>query len=167
MNFHFVMVSNNYIAKTIFINTYKSLNDLYIGALKVIQELKKAKTSPNRAYFSITKIHDYVHEDGTTKMSNSDDFQGDAPKFDFIIIPLCGIDDVESTKTLFEDGAARTMTMETLKEHALEASAKVVREDDVSIFGGESEMIEHGIFPSVMEASDDVPSSSFINGDDK
>ena len=27
-------------------------------------------------------------------------------------------------------------------------------------------MIEHGIFPSVMEESDDVPSSAFIHGDD-
>ena len=31
------------------------------------------------------------------------------------------------------------------------------------IHGDDDEMIEHGIFPSVMEESDDVPSSAFIH----
>ena len=56
----------------------------------------------------------------------------------------------------------------------------VTCKDDVSILGGESddvptsafirddddEMIEHGIFPSVMEESDDVPSFAFIHDDE-
>ena len=67
--------------------------------------------------------------------------------------------------TLFEDGAATTTTTEPLKDQDLEASDMVASKDDASIFGGESEMTEHGIFPSVMEASDDVPSSAFIHGD--
>jgi hypothetical protein len=85
--------------------------------------------------------------------------------FDFTAIPLCGIDDAESTTTLFEDDAATTTTTEPIKDQDFEASDKVTSKDDASIFGGESEMIEHGIFPSVMEASDDVPSSAFIHGD--
>ena len=41
-----------------------------------------------------------------------------------------------------------------------------MREGGTSIFGSPSrKMIEHGIFPSVMEESDDVPSSAFIHSD--
>ena len=124
--------------------------------------------------FSKTKLQDDEHEASTTTMSKPDEIQDDAPNFDFTAIPLCGIDDAESSMTLFQDGAATSTTMETLKDQALEASDKVASKDDASIFGGESddvpslafiygdgdEMIEHGIFPSVMEESDDVPSSA-------
>lgn len=165
MKFHFTTGLNNDIAKTIVTNTYKSLDGLYIGALKAVQELKKAKASPPQAHFAMTKLHDYEHEDGTTKMSKPDELQDNASKFDFTVIPLCGIENAESTMNLFEDGAATTTTTEPLKEHALEASGKVVSKDDASILGSESEMLEHGIFPSVMEECDDVPSSAFIHDD--
>ncbi|KAE8793786.1 Tyrosyl-tRNA synthetase [Hordeum vulgare] len=120
----------------------------------------------------MTKLDDYEHEDGTTKMSKPDELHDNAPKSDFAAIPLCGIDYVESsmtlfedgvttTTTLFEDGAAMTMTTEPIKEHALEASDKVASKDDASIFGCKSDdvpssafthddggdMVEHGIFP--------------------
>ena len=72
-------------------------------------------------------------------MSKPDELQDNAPKFDFTAIPLCGIDDAESTMTLFQDGAATTTTMETIKEHALEASDMVTSKDDASIFGGKSD----------------------------
>ena len=72
-----------------------------------------------------------------------------------------------------------TMTTDPLIDQDLEASDKAASKDDASIFGGESddvpssafirgdndEMIEHGIFPLVMEESDYVPSSAFIHGD--
>ena len=139
----------------------------------------KAKASPPEAHFAKTKLKDDEHEASTTKMSKPDELQDDAPKFDFTAIPLCGIDDVESTLTIFQDGAATSTTVETFKDQALEASDKVASKDDASILGGESddvpssafihgdddEMIEHGIFPSVMEESDDVPSSAFIHDD--
>ena len=44
MKFYFMMGLNN-IAKTIFTNNYESLDDMYIGALKAEQELKKAKSN--------------------------------------------------------------------------------------------------------------------------
>jgi hypothetical protein len=125
---------------------YKSLDDLY-GASKAQGELKKAKSTRPRAHFTTTTLQD------------------GAPQFDFTATPLCGIDDAESTTTLFQDGTATTTTTETIKDQALEASDTVTSKGDASIFGGESEMTEHGIFPSVMEASDDVPSSAFIHGD--
>ncbi|KAE8771828.1 gag-pol polyprotein [Hordeum vulgare] len=81
MKFHFMMGLNNDIAKTIFTNTYKSLDDLYFGALKVEQELKAKATRP-RAHFATTKLHGHEHEDGTTKMSKPDKLQDDAPKSD-------------------------------------------------------------------------------------
>ncbi|KAE8766682.1 Tyrosyl-tRNA synthetase [Hordeum vulgare] len=109
MKFHFVMGLNNDIAKSIFTNTYKSLDDIYFGALKAEQELK-GKATRHRAHFGTTKLHDYEHED---------------------------------------DGVA-TKTMESLKEHALEASNNVASMVDASILGGEI---------------DDVPSSAFIHGD--
>ena len=84
-------------------------------------------------------------------MSKPDELQDDAPKSDFTAIPLCGIDDAESSMTIFQDGAATSTTTETLKDQALEASDMVTSKDDASILGGES---------------DDVPSSSFIHGDD-
>ena len=80
----------------------------------------------------------------------SPELQDDAPKFNSTTIPLCGIDDAESTMTLFQDGAVAITTTKTLKDHALVASDKVAIKDDASIFGGES---------------DDVPSSAFIHGD--
>ncbi|KAE8779018.1 gag-pol polyprotein [Hordeum vulgare] len=46
MKFHFMMGLNNDIAKTIFTNTYKSLYDLYFGALKAEKELKAKATRP-------------------------------------------------------------------------------------------------------------------------
>ena len=61
------------------------------------------------------------------------------------------------------------MTMDPFKDHTLEASDLVASEERASTFGGDSEMVEHGIFPSIMEASDDVPPSrTFIlgNGDE-
>ena len=45
MKFYFMMGLNNNIAKTIFTNNYESLNDMYIGALKAEQELKKAEST--------------------------------------------------------------------------------------------------------------------------
>lgn len=165
MKFYFMMGLNNHISKTIFLDNYESLDDIYFGALKAEQEHKKAKASPPQAHFAMTKLHDGEHEDSTTMMSKPDELQDDAPKFDFTDIPLCGIDNAESTTTLFEDGAVTTTTTEPLKEQDLEASDKVASKDDASIFGGENEMIEHGIFPSVMEANNDVPSSAFIHGD--
>ncbi|KAE8817839.1 Tyrosyl-tRNA synthetase [Hordeum vulgare] len=98
-------------------------------------------------------------------MSKPNEFQEDAPTFYFTVIPLSGIHDVESTMPLFEDGTVTTTTMKQLKENALQASDKAAIKDDASIYLGESEMIEHRISPSVMEASDDVPSLSFIHGD--
>ena len=163
MKFHFMMGLNNDISKTIFLENYKSINDYYIGALKAEHELMKAKASPPKAHFTATKLYD-KHEATTTTMSKADELQDDAPKFDSTDIPLCGIDDAESTSTLFQDGAATTTTMETIKDQALEASDMVTSKDDASILGGESddvpssafihgdgdEMIAHGIFPSVM-----------------
>ncbi|KAE8776128.1 gag-pol polyprotein [Hordeum vulgare] len=126
MKLHFMMGLNNDIAKTIFTNTYNSLNDLYFGAVKGKQELNKAKASTPQTHFPTTKLHDHEHED---------------------------------------DGATTTATTEPSKEHGLEASDKAASKDDASIFGGDSEMIEHVISPPVMGASDDVPSSAFIFGD--
>ena len=83
-------------------------------------------------------------------MSKPDELQDDVPKFDFTTITLCGINGVESTMTLFQDSMATSTTTETLKDQALEANDKVASKDDASILGGES---------------DDVPSSSFIHGD--
>ena len=85
----------------IFLENYKSLDDNYIGALKAEQELMKAKVSPLQANFSKTKLQDNKHEASTTTMSKPDELQDDAPKSNFTAIPLCGIDDVESTLTLF------------------------------------------------------------------
>src|SRR3954471_10943922 len=130
----------------------------------------KATTSPPQAHFMATKLHENEHEDGTTKMSKPDELQDDAPKFDFTAIPLCGIDDVESTSTFLQDGAAMSTTMETIKDQDLEASDLVTSKDDVSILGGESddvpslafihgddyEMVEHGIFPSTTATYDDL-----------
>jgi hypothetical protein len=124
-----------------------TLDDLYIGALKAHEELKKDKSPRPRAHLATTTLQD------------------GAPKFDFTATTPCGIDNAESTTTLFQDGAATATTTETIKDQALEASDTMTSEDDASIFGGESEMTAHGIFPSVMEASDDVPSSAFIHGD--
>ncbi|KAE8779007.1 Tyrosyl-tRNA synthetase [Hordeum vulgare] len=117
MKFHFMMRLNNDITMTIFMNTYKPLDDLYISALKAIQALKKAKDSPPQENFATTKLKDEEHDR----------------------MPL--------------------------KENSLEASEKVVSKDVASIFGGESEMIDHGIFLMVMEAIDDVPSSAFNHDD--
>ena len=142
---------NKDISKTIFLENYKSLDDNYIGALKAKQELMKAKASPSQAHFSMTKLKYDEHEASTTKMSKPDELQDDAPKFDFTAIPLCGIDDAESSMNLFQDGAATTTTMETIKEHALEASDMVTIKDNASILGDES---------------DDEPSSAFIHGND-
>ncbi|KAE8792498.1 tyrosyl-trna synthetase [Hordeum vulgare] len=110
----------------------------------------------------MTKIHDDEHEDCTTKMSKPDELQDGASKSDFNAIPICGINYVESSITLFEDSSVTTVTSEPIKEHALEASDKVASKDDASILGGESDdvpssafihggsddMVEHGIFPS-------------------
>ena len=164
MKYHFSTGLNHDIAKKTFLHDYESLDDLYIGALKAEQEIMKATATRPRAHFTTTKLHDDEHEGSTTKMPKPDELQDDAPKFDFTAIPLCGIDNAESTTTLFEDGAATTT--EPLMDKDLEASDKVSSKDDASIFGGKSEMTEHGIFPSVMEASGDVPSSAFIYGDD-
>ncbi|EMS54027.1 Tyrosyl-tRNA synthetase [Triticum urartu] len=101
-------------------------------------------------------------------MSKPDELQDDTPKFD--AIPLCGIDDAESSMTLFQDGAATSTTTETLKDQALKVSNKVARKDDASILGGENddvlssafihgdndEMVEHGIFPSTTTTFDDL-----------
>ena len=103
-------------------------------------------------------------------MSKPDELQDDAPKFDFTAIPLYGIDDAESSMTLFQDGAATSTTTKTLKDQALEASDKVASTDDASILGGEcddvpsssfihgddDDMVEHGIFPSTTAAYDDL-----------
>ena len=111
MRFHFMMGLHNDISKTIFLEKYKSLADNYIGALKVEQELMKAKASRPQAHFSKTKLQEDEHEASTTKMSKPDELQDDAPKFDFTAIPLCGIEDAKSTSTLFQDGAATSTTM--------------------------------------------------------
>ncbi|KAE8778111.1 Tyrosyl-tRNA synthetase [Hordeum vulgare] len=171
MKFHFMMGSNNNTAKTIFTNTYKSLDDLKFGALKVEQELK-AEATRSQAHFAMTKLNDYEHEDGTTKMSKPDEIQDDAPKSDLTAILLGSIDHDESTTTLSEDASAMITTTESLKEHALEASNNVARKDDASIFGGESDdvpssdfihgegddMVDHGSFPSTMGAFRDESS---------
>ena len=102
MKFHFMMGLNNDISKAIFLANYKSLDDNYIGALKAEQELMKAKASPPQAHFSNSKLKDDEHEASTTKMSKADELQDDAPKFDFTAIPLCGIDDAESSTTVFK-----------------------------------------------------------------
>ena len=93
----------------------------------------KAKASPPQAHFAATKLYDYEHEDSTPKMSKPDELQDNAPKFDFTAIPLCGIDDAESTLTLFQDGAATTTTMEPIKEHALEVGDTVASKDGPSL----------------------------------
>ena len=121
MKFHFMMGLHNDISKTIFLDNYKSIDDYYIGALKAEQELMKAKVSLPQAHFATTKLHENEHEASTTMMSKLDELQDDAPNFDFTAIPLCGIDGAESTMTLFQDGAATSTTMETLKDQALEA----------------------------------------------
>ncbi|KAE8790445.1 Tyrosyl-tRNA synthetase [Hordeum vulgare] len=135
------------------------------GALKVEQELKAKVTQP-RAHFGMTKLHEYEPEDGTTKMSKPDELQDNAPKSDFTTIRLCDIDYAESSTTLFEDDAVTTATMESLKEHDLEARNRVARKDDASILRGEiddvpsspfihdevDDMVEHGIFPSTTVA---------------
>ncbi|KAE8783938.1 Tyrosyl-tRNA synthetase [Hordeum vulgare] len=108
-------------------------------------------------------MHHDEHEDSTTKMSKLNKIQDDSRKFDFTNIPLCGIDNAECTMTIFENGVLTTTTTELLKELALEASYKVASKDDASIFGGKSDMVYHVIFPSIMHASDDVPSSNFID----
>src|SRR4051812_8716683 len=170
MKFHFMMGLNNDISKTIFLENYKSIDDYYIGALKAEQELMKAKASPPQAHFSKTTLKDDEHEASTTKMSKPDELQDDAPKFDFTAIPLCGIDDAESSTTIFHDGAATSTTTETFKDQAFEASDLVTSKDDASILGGESddvpssafihgdndEMVEHGIFPSTTATYDDM-----------
>src|SRR3989337_2630376 len=117
MKFYFMMGLNNDISKTIFIDNYESLDDIYIGALKAEQDHMKAKASPPQAHFATTKLQDNEHEDSTTMMSKPDELQDDAPKFDFTAIPLWGINDAESTMTLFEDGATMTTTTEPLNEH--------------------------------------------------
>ena len=99
MKFHFMMGLNNDISKTIFLENYKSLDDNYIVALKAEQELMKAKASPPQAHFATTKLHENEHEASTTKMSKPDELQDDAPKSDFTAIPICGIDDAESSTT--------------------------------------------------------------------
>ncbi|KAE8820494.1 gag-pol polyprotein [Hordeum vulgare] len=76
MKFHFMMVLNNDITKTILLNNYESLKQLYICGLKVKQELKTKATRP-RAHFMTTNIHVYEHVDGTTKMSKPDKLQED------------------------------------------------------------------------------------------
>ena len=106
----------------------------------------KAKASPPQAHFAMTKLHENEHEASTTTMSKPDELQGDAPKFDFTAIPLCGIDDAESSTTLFQDGAATTTTVETIKDQALEASDMVTSKDDASILGGESDDV-FGLHP--------------------
>ncbi|KAE8816501.1 gag-pol polyprotein [Hordeum vulgare] len=85
-------------ANTIFNNIYKSLDDLYFGALKEEQELK-AKATRHREHFVMTKLQGIEHEDSTTKMFKLDELRDDAPKSDIITIPLCGIDYAESTMT--------------------------------------------------------------------
>ena len=126
------------------------------------QELLQVKASRPQAHFSKTKLQDDEHEASTTTMSKPDELQDDPPKFDFTAIPLCGIDDAESTSTLFQDGAATTTTTETIKDQALEVSDMLPSKYGASILGGESddvpslafihgddnEMVEHGIFPS-------------------
>ncbi|KAE8771744.1 gag-pol polyprotein [Hordeum vulgare] len=72
MKLIFMMGLNNDIAKTIFTNTYKSLDDFYFGTLKADQELNTKATRP-RAHFATTKLHDYEHEDGTSEMSKPDE----------------------------------------------------------------------------------------------
>ena len=103
-------------------------------------------------------------------MSKPDELQDDAPKFDFTATPLRGIDDAESTSTLFQDGAAMTTTTETIKDQALEVSDMVTSKDDASILGGENDdvpssdfihdvgddMVEHGILPSTTATYDDL-----------
>ncbi|KAE8820947.1 gag-pol polyprotein [Hordeum vulgare] len=116
----------------------------------------------------MTTLQDRKHEDSATKISKPDELQDNAPKCDFTIIPLRGIDDAGSTRTLFEDNVATTMTIE-LNHQDLEASDMMTSKDDASIFGGKSddvsssafihtdtnEMVEHGIFPSTMTAYGD------------
>ena len=45
MKFYFTMGLNNDIAKTLFTNNYESIDDLYIGALTVEKDVKKAKST--------------------------------------------------------------------------------------------------------------------------
>ena len=74
----------------------------------------KAKASPPQAHFSKTKLQEGEHADSSTNMSKPDELQDGAPKFDFTAMPLCGIDDAESSMTLLQDGAATTTTMEPI-----------------------------------------------------
>jgi hypothetical protein len=54
MKFYFMMGLNNDISKTIFLDNYESLDDIYFGALKAEQEHMKAKVSLPRAHFVTT-----------------------------------------------------------------------------------------------------------------
>ncbi|KAE8812732.1 Tyrosyl-tRNA synthetase [Hordeum vulgare] len=141
IKFYFMIGLNNDIAKTIFTNTYKSLDDLYFGALKAEQDLKAKATRPH-AHFATTKLDENEHEDDTTKMSNS----YDAPKRH---------DDDHD----YGDNQGT----------CLDASDKVASKDDASILGGESDdvqsstfihddgddIVEREIFPSTMAAFGD------------
>ena len=66
--------------------------------------------------------------------------------------------------TLFQDGAATSSTTETFNDQALEASDTVVRKDDASILGGESDDVPSSAF--IHGESDVVPSPAFIHDDD-
>ncbi|KAE8801507.1 gag-pol polyprotein [Hordeum vulgare] len=101
MKFHFMTGLKKDIAKIILTNNYKSLYNLFIGALKVEQVLK-ARATRTRAHFGMSKIHDYEHEDGTTKISKPNKIQDNNPKLNFTAIPVCGIDDAKSTTTIFK-----------------------------------------------------------------
>jgi hypothetical protein len=140
-----------------------TLDDLYIGVLTAHEELKKDKSPRPRAHLAVTTLQDGEHEDSTTKMPKPNELQDDVPKFDYIAIPLCGMDDAESTMTFFEDGAATTTTTEPIKEQDL-----VVSEDDASIFGGANKTATMSIFDDMKTAPtwDSYYESSYETADE-
>ena len=87
-----------------------------------------------------------------------------APKFDFTAIPLCGIDGAESTSTLCQDSASMTTTTEPFEDQSLKASDMVASKDDASVLGGESDDVPSSVF--IHSENDVVPSSAFIHDDD-
>lgn len=90
----------------------------------------------------------------------------DAPKFDFTAIPLGhGIEDAMSSMT-FSKTSIDDYDYGPFEDHTLEANDLVATKEQAINFGGDTEMVKHGMFPSVMEVNDDVPPSrTLILGD--
>ncbi|KAE8801176.1 Tyrosyl-tRNA synthetase [Hordeum vulgare] len=134
MKLPFLMGLNNDITKAIFTNTYKSLDDLYFGALQAKQELKAKDTRP-RGHFVTTKLDEHEHEDDGTMMkmtteplmehaleaSDKVESKDDASIFGG------GCDDVPSSAFIHSDG-------DDMVEHEIFPSTTVVFGDDLKDF---------------------------------